>query len=166
MASGWLPPQPPDDGAPPAERPEQPRTPYGAPQPQSDPTRPTFVKNAPAQGPPNPPATASVVVGSIALALLLLFAGTTFILTVPASIVALVLARAAAKRIETGLTMVGAGPAQAGKVIAWIGIVLGILAGIVWIILLSSGVDVEGWLEDLRDDLERETQRNDDADPI
>ena len=94
------------------------------------------------------------MVGSIALALLLLTLGTGFFVTVPASIVALVLALAARRRVEAGLTAAGAGPAQAGKVIAWIGIVAGIVAGIVWIVLIASGVDVQEWLEDLRRDLE------------
>jgi hypothetical protein len=96
-----------------------------------------------------------VVVGSIALAILLLSLGTTFFLTVPASVVGLVLAMAARRRIEAGLTAAGAGPAQAGKVIAWIGIVAGIAAGIAWVILIASGFS----FEDLRDELERELER-------
>jgi hypothetical protein len=96
-----------------------------------------------------------VVVGSIALAVLLLSLGTTFFLTVPASIVGLVLAMAARRRIEAGLTAVGRGPAQAGKVIAWIGIVAGIVAAIAWIILIASGFS----FEDLRDELEQELDR-------
>ena len=153
MSSGWLPPQPPDDGAPAPERPDTPVTPYGAP-------RPTFVKQSEAPGgPSNPPATASVVVGSIALAVLLLSLGTTFFLTVPASVVGLVLAMAARRRIEAGLTAAGRGPAQAGKVIAWIGIAAGILAGIVWVILIASGFS----FDDLREELERELERQQDG---
>jgi hypothetical protein len=128
--------------------------------PQATPAadRPTFVQRtpAPAAGPGNSAATASVVVGSVSLALLLLSLGSMFFVCVPASIGALVLALAARRRIEAGLTAMGQGPAQAGRIIAWIGIVAGVVAGIVWIALIASGVDVQGWLEDLRDDLERQ----------
>ena len=117
-----------------------------------------FVKQAPAPaGPRNTPATASVVVGSISLALLLLSLGTFFAICVPASVVALVLAMAARRRIDAGLTAAGRGPAQAGRWIAWIGIVAGLVAAVVWIALLASGFDAQEWLEDLQRDLERDT---------
>ena len=80
--------------------------------------------------------------------------------TVPGSVVALVLARAARRRIEVGLTAAGAGPARAGQIIAVIGIVAGIVAGIVWVILFASGFS----LEELLDDLQRELEQQRDQD--
>jgi hypothetical protein len=125
-------------------------TPYGAPR------RPTFTTERP-PGPPgsNPPATWSVVLGSIALALLVLSVGLWFAITVPLSVGALVLARAARRRIDAGVVAAGAGAAQAGRVIAIIGIVLGLLAGVVWVILFATGFSLEGLLEDLERQLEQ-----------
>jgi hypothetical protein len=95
-------------------------------------------------------------VGSISLALLLLSLGLWFVVTVPGSVIALVLARAARRRIEVGLTMLGAGPARAGQIIAVIGIVAGIVAGIVWVILFASGFSLEELLDDLQQELEEQ----------
>jgi hypothetical protein len=109
----------------------------------------------PARGAPNPPATWSVILGSISLVLLVLSLGIWFPLTVPLSIAALVLARAARRRLDAGIAGTGSGAARAGRIIAIIGIVLGILAAVVWVVLLATGFS----LDELRDDLERELER-------
>jgi hypothetical protein len=96
-----------------------------------------------------------VIVGSLSLALLVLSLGIWFPLTIPLSIAALVLARAARRRLDAGVAGTGSGAAKAGRVIAITGIVLGIVAGAVWVILFAAGFS----LEELRDDLERELER-------
>jgi hypothetical protein len=105
-----------------------------APQPAS---RPTFLppnagQSAPAQ-PQNNRAVASLIFGSGSLGLLFFSAGLLFFLTLPASIVAWVLGRRA-KRLDTGRDQ-----ANVAVIIAIAGVVLGVIAGIVWIVLVATG---------------------------
>jgi hypothetical protein len=124
--SGWLPPVAPG------------REP---PRPQFEPAPP-----APRSG-PGAQAVWALVLAIGGLALLLVSLGTLFILTLPCSIAAWVLA----------LRARGAGPGDGGQAtaalwIARIGVIAGIAAAIVFIALLASGFD----FEQFRDDVERE----------
>jgi hypothetical protein len=105
-----------------------------APQPAS---RPTFLP--PRSAPPAPGqaqnnrAVASLIVGSGSLGLLFFSAGVLFFLTLPASIVAWVLANRA-KRVDTARDQ-----ANVAVIIAIAGVILGVIAGIVWIVLVATG---------------------------
>jgi hypothetical protein len=138
--SGWLPPVAP--GARPAPR-------FDAPAP---PPRPTFAKPAPATGAGNTPAVWALVLSISALALLVTSLGTLFILTLPCSAAAWVLARRARGRVERGEASWGDSQATAAMWLARIGVIAGVAAAIVLITLIASGFD----FEQFRDDLQRE----------
>ena len=100
-------------------------------------SRPPFLppnadQPVPAQ-PQNNRAVVSLIFGSGSLGLLFFSAGLLFFLTLPASIVAWVLGRRA-KRLETGRDQ-----ANVAVIIAIAGVVLGVIAGIVWIVLVATG---------------------------
>jgi hypothetical protein len=126
MPSGWLPPV----------------------APGGEPSRPRFER--PSQPVPAGPAKGAVwalVLGIAGLALLLVSLGTLFIVTLPCSVAAWVLAVRA-----RGTGPGGAGQATAALWLARIGVVAGVAAAVVFIALLASGFD----FEQFRDDLERE----------
>jgi hypothetical protein len=140
--SGWLPPVAPGAGPPPR---------FDAPEP---PPRPTFAKPAPAPAAAagNTPAVWALVLSITALALLVTSLGTLFILTLPCSAAAWVLARRARGRLERGESSWGDSQATAAMWLARIGVIAGVAAAVVLITLLASGFD----FEQFRDDLQRE----------
>jgi hypothetical protein len=142
--SGWLPPVAPGAGPPPR---------FDAPEP-SPPPRPTFAKPAPAPAAAagNTPAVWALVLSITALALLVTSLGTLFILTLPCSAAAWVLARRARGRLERGESSWGDSQATAAMWLARIGVIAGVAAAVVFITLLASGFD----FEQFRDDLQRE----------
>jgi hypothetical protein len=105
-----------------------------APQPAS---RPAFLPPSaarPAAGQTqNNRAVASLIFGSGSLGLLFFSAGVLFFLTVPGSIVAWVLGNRA-KRADTARDQ-----ANVAVIIAIVGVILGVLAGAVWIVLVATG---------------------------
>ena len=116
--------------------------------PGSEPARPRFEPSAPpARTGPSREAVWALVLSIAGLSLLLVSLGTLFIITLPCSIAAWVLA-VRARGDDAG----GAGQATAALWLARIGVIAGVAAGIVLIALLASGFDVEQF----RDDLERE----------
>ena len=139
--SGWLPPVAPGRSGP--EPPSQPQ-----------PTRPTFTRTSAAPGARNPQAVWALGLSIAALALLLISFGTLFIFTLPCSFAAWSLARQASRRIDDGETTSGSGQAVAALWIARIGAAAGVAAAVAVIALVASGVDLQGWLEDLQRDLE------------
>jgi hypothetical protein len=155
MAEGWLPPTAP--GAKPPPRFEAPQEEYAPPQPAQQPqqTGPTFVRPGQA-GPPttkgNRAALWGIWLGITGVTLLLLSLGTLFPVTLPLSAAAWVLARRAHAQIESGATTQGEGQATAALWLGRIGVIAGVAAFVVFIVLIASGID----LEQLRDDLERE----------
>src|SRR4051812_11283486 len=187
--SGWLPPLAPGSRPPaapgPAERPPrptftrggrgaqtwaQPAAPAGAhpAAPASAGTQPA----APASTGTRPAAPAStgntqalwaLVLAVAALALLLISLGTFFLITLPCSIAALVLARRAVSRVEAGETPDGAGQAAAALWIARIGVIAGVAAAVVFITLLAAGFDFEQFRDDLQRELERRRDRRSDG---
>jgi hypothetical protein len=155
-SSGWLPPRAP--GADPAPRyesapPEEADAPD--PQPAAAPVAPvrrsTFVK--PAGSETNGLALTALILGIIGVTVLLLTLGLGFLFTLPCSIAAWICAAQARARIAVGETTAGRGHAQAGYILGVLGVVLGVMAMIGWIAAIASGLD----LEELRDDIERQT---------
>jgi hypothetical protein len=105
-----------------------------APQPVSRPVflPPNATHPAPAQA-QNNRAVASLIFGSGSLGLLVFSAGLLFFLTLPGSIAAWILAKRA-KRVDTARDQ-----ANVAVIIAIAGVVLGVIAGIVWIVLVATG---------------------------
>ena len=115
-----------------------PPDPYAERPPPAQPgARPAFLPPnathpAPAEA-QNNRAVASLIFGAGSLGLLVFTAGVLFFLTVPASIVAWVLANRA-KRLGSARDQ-----ANVAVIIAIAGVVLGVIAGAVWIILVATG---------------------------
>jgi hypothetical protein len=151
MYGEWLPPRAPDSQPPRQfERaPEQPARP--------EPGRPVFVP-AP-RGRPNGLAIAGLVLGITGLALLLLTIGTAFVLTIPCSVAAWLLSARARTRIAVGEAEGGASQAKWGYILGIAGVVLGVVAMVVWIILIGSGFSIEEFRDNLEQELERQRDR-------
>jgi hypothetical protein len=151
MADRWLPPTAP--GANPPPRFDAPQEQPAPVRPEPPPAAPTFVR-APAAGPGerNTAAVWAISLGITGLLLLVLSLGSLFLVALPFSIGAWVLAARARKHIDSGATSQGEGQAVAALWLARIGVIAGVAAMVVFIVLLASGFD----FEQLRDDLERE----------
>jgi hypothetical protein len=152
MAEGWLPPTAP--GAKPPPRFDAPAEEPAPVRPEPPPSGPTFVRPSPPPPPGERNATAAwaMALGITGLVLVVLSLGSLFILTLPLSAAAWALARKAHRRIESGETRQGEGQATAALWLGRIGVIAGVAALVVFVVLVASGVD----LEQLRDDLERE----------
>jgi hypothetical protein len=157
--SGWLPPRAPGAGPPPRFD-----TPYEPPAPPPEPARPTFTPpGAAKRGERNGAAVWALVLGVVGLTLLVLSLGSLFMLTLPCSIAAWVLARRAHRQIEQGRTANGEGQATAALWLGRIGVIAGVAAMVVFIVLLATGFDFEQFRDDLERELDRrrERERND-----
>ena len=147
--SGWLPPAAPGGRPAPLFEP-------APPDPEPEPAEPAAVQAAwgtPAGRPPfaaspepNTLATTSLVLGVVGL-LLVIFAP----LSLPFSAAAWITGAQARKRVSAGITERGGSAARWAVALGIIGVVLGVLIVVAWIVLMLSGVD----LEELRRDLER-----------
>jgi hypothetical protein len=115
---------------PPDPHAEVPRPAQPAPRPLFLP--PNAAQPAPAQA-QNNRAVASLIFGSGSLGLLVFSAGLLFFLTVPGSIAAWVLG-SRAKRVDSARDQ-----ANVAVIIAIAGVVLGVIAGAVWIVLVATG---------------------------
>jgi hypothetical protein len=109
--------------------------------------RPPFPRATPEPG--NGLATTSLVLGMIGLLLILPTLGVGFPLSLPCSIGAWVTGQLGRKQVTEGLTRAGDGIAHAGIILGVVGVVLGVIGGVVWIILLSSGFDLDEFRRDL-----------------
>jgi len=157
---GWLPPLAP--GADPPPRFDVPQWAAPRPAPPGDaalagaggdrPLPPRF--DAPRQA-ANRAAVWALTLGIIGLTLLLLSFGTLFIVTLPLSIAAWVLATRAQAAIADGRASTGERQAVAALWLARAGVIAGVAAAVVLIALIAYGVD----FEELRRDLEREMDR-------
>jgi hypothetical protein len=153
----WLPPQAPGGQPPPRFDPSPPRQPEVPGTPAAPPSlsdRPAFVK---AGGERNGLAVTALVLGIVGVGLLVITFGLFFVITLPCSIAAWICGSQARARIDVGEQTTGRAQAQAGYVLGILGVVLGVIAAVSWIVAISSGLD----LEELRRDLER--QSNPDA---
>ena len=164
--SGWLPPRAPGAGpAPRFDGPQQPAPPAAQGPP---PTGPTFVRPADARpGERNRAAIWALVLGVAGLTLLVISFGSLFMLALPCSIAAWALGRRERRQIERGTTSHGEGQATAALWLGRIGVVAGLAALVVFVVLLASGFDFELFRDDLERELERERERRDgDADGV
>jgi hypothetical protein len=157
---GWLPPTAP--GAGPVPRfdtpPEQPAQAPAQP-PASG---PTFVRAGTGEKQErNATAVWALVLGVTALALLLLSFGSLFVLTLPCSIGAWVLAVRARKQLEGSPAQTGAGQAVAALWLGRIGVIAGVAAMVVFIALVASGFDFEQFRLNLEDELDQRRERQD-----
>jgi hypothetical protein len=116
---------------------------------------------APAPGERNVAAVWAVALGITGLALLVLSLGALFVLTLPCSIAAWVLAGRARRQIESGATSHGEGQAAAAMWLGRIGVIAGIAAMVVFIALLASGFDLDEFRDDLQRELDRQRERRD-----
>jgi hypothetical protein len=171
-SSGWLPPRAPGGRPPPAFEmvtPEAPapgaaRAPAPLP-PGLAPVGAAAATRAPARAPSaprtafergRPPATnrlavTSVVLGVVGLVLLVLTLGLGAPVTLPCSIGAWIYGAQARTRIDLGEEQTGRGQAHAGYLLGVAGVVLGVAAGVGWVVWIAGGGD----LEQLQRDLER-----------
>jgi hypothetical protein len=148
MADGWLPPT-----APGAKPPPRFDVPQEQPASEPQPAAPTFARTdtaAPKER--NGAAVWAMSLGITGLVLLVLSFGSLFLITLPFSAAAWALAGRARRQIESGATSQGEGQATAALWLGRIGVIAGVAAMVVFIVLLASGVD----FEQLRDDLQRE----------
>jgi hypothetical protein len=155
---GWLPPTAP--GAGPVPRFDTPPE-----QPQETPAQPpaggpTFVRSG-AAGTRERNATAvwALVLGVTALALLLLSFGSLFVLTLPCSVGAWVLAARARKQLEGSPGQAGAGQAVAALWLGRIGVIAGVAAMVVFVALIAAGFDFEQFRLDLENELDQRRER-------
>jgi hypothetical protein len=109
--------------------------------------RPPFPRATPEPG--NGLATTSLVLGMIGLLLILPTLGVGFPLSLPCSIGAWVTGQLGRKQVAEGLTKAGDGIAHAGIILGVVGVVLGVIGAVVWIILLSSGFDLDEFRREL-----------------
>jgi hypothetical protein len=161
---GWLPPSAP--GGKPAPRfdaphweppvqPAQPAEPTAAP--PAPPTAPVFAQ--PKRGERNRAAGWALAFGIAGLVLLLLSFGTLFIVTLPCSVAAWVMGAQARRRIDGDETVQGRGQATAALWLGRIGVIAGVAAMVVFIVLLASGFDFEQFRDDLQRELDRQRER-------
>jgi hypothetical protein len=152
QTSGWLPPRAPDAEPPPRYESAPPEA-----APLAEPARqPAFVKPGGATQ-TNGLALTALIFGIVGVTLLLVSLGLAFVFTLPCSVAAWICAAQARARIAVGETTAGRGQAQAAYILGVLGVVLGVMAMVGWIVALASGLD----LEELRRDIER--QSNPDA---
>jgi hypothetical protein len=140
----FLPPQPagpePELGGRPAPPPPRQSAPaYGwqqPPQPQPD----------------NGPAVAGFVLSIVSVALLVLSAGLSSLISLGCAIFGIVYSRKGKGKVESGETTKNAGLAQAGFIVGIVSLCLSALATAVWVAVVVAAVNDE----EFRDDLERE----------
>jgi hypothetical protein len=143
-------------------------TPSGWLPPVAPGARPPVPAPNPALGRPDPaarntPAVWALVLAVTGLALLLISLGTLFLVTLPCSAAAWVLAVRARARVERGESSYGEGQAIAALWIARIGVVAGMAAMVVFIALLASGFDFQQFRDDLQRELDRRQGRPSDG---
>jgi len=152
---GWLPPTAPGAGPAPHfdETAEQPPA-------EPPPAGPTFIRSG-AAGPRERNAAAiwALALGIAGLTLLLISFGSLFLVTLPCSIAAWVLAERARGQLATGATNAGAGQATAALWLGRIGVIAGVAAMVVLIALIASGFDFEQFKIDLENELDQRRER-------
>jgi hypothetical protein len=160
MADGWLPPTAP--GAKPPPRFDAAPEHVVPAQAEPAPAAPTFVlPSAAGRGERNRTAVWAIALGITALALLVLSLGSLFILTLPCSAAAWVLAVRARRQIDSGTTRQGEGQATAALWLGRIGVIAGVAAMVVFIALVASGFDFEQFRDELEQELDQRRERRD-----
>ena len=151
-SSDWLPPRAPGGEPPPRFEPAPPE-PEPEPEPAVPRARPVQQRSTQSNG----LAVTALVLGIIGLTLLVITLGLAFVFTLPCSIAAWIFSAQARARIAVGETAAGRGQAHAAYILGVLGVVLGVMAMVGWIVAIASGLD----LDQLRQDLE--DQSNSDA---
>jgi hypothetical protein len=160
----WLPPKAPGGDTPPRFEPAPPAPPEearptfaepAAPHLQAAPPaaggRPTFVRGGQRSG--NGLAVAALVLGISGVGLLLITLGAGFMIALPCSIAAWICGAQARKQANPAEAGSGRAQAQAAYQLGIVGVLLGVIAAIGWIVAIAAGVD----LDELRRDIERQT---------
>jgi hypothetical protein len=160
---GWLPPHAP--GAQPPPRfdtvPEEPAPALAAAPPAPARDFPTFARpTPPARGARSPGAAWGLGLGIAGLALLLLSLGSFFIVTLPLSAAAWWLGARERRRIRASDVAGGDTQATAALWLGRVGVIAGLLAMITFIALVAAGVDFEQLRDDLQRELDRQKQEN------
>jgi hypothetical protein len=155
----FLPPEPagpePELGGRPAPPPPPP--PAAAPTPghggwqQPQPPGWGYAGPRPAQ-PDNGPAVAGFVLSIVSVALLVVSAGLSSVISVGSAIFGIVYSRKGKQKVQAGETSKNAGLAQAGFIVGIVSLCLAALATVVWALILVAAISDEQF----RDDLERE----------
>jgi len=109
--------------------------------------RPPLQRTTPEPG--NGLATTSLVLGMIGLLVIFPSLGLLFVFSLPFSIGAWVTGQMGRKQVAEGLTKAGDGIAHAGIILGIVGVVVAVAGAVVWIILLSSGFDLDEFRREL-----------------
>jgi hypothetical protein len=149
------PPQPPPQHggwqAPPPQQPPPPGYPAYGWQQQAPP--PGWGYPPPAQ-PDNGPAVTGFVLSLVAAGLLFFSGGISSIVSIGCSIAAIVVSRKGKAKVERGETQKNKGLAQAGFIIGIVGLVLAVLATLVWALIIVAAVTDDEFRQDLEDEFD------------
>lgn len=121
---------PPSDSPPPAAA-------WGT-EPEGDRVAPA-APGAPASEQGNDAATASLVLAIAGFAVLIFGLGLAFVVNLPCSVAAWMLGARGVRKVDRGETRQMRGIARAGQVAGMVGVALGLLAGVVWIVYFATG---------------------------
>jgi hypothetical protein len=168
--TGWLPPSAPGAGPrprydgpsepelrPPPRREHEPPPAFARPAParaEAEPP-PTFAQRAPVRGERNRAASWGLALGITGLVLLVISFGSLFMIALPCSAAGWALARRARAELAAGGSRRGEGQATAALWVGRIGVMAGVVAAVVFIVLIATGFD----FDQFRDDLQRELDR-------
>jgi hypothetical protein len=160
--SSWLPPSAPGGQPPPRfemqpddDEPTPPPVPVQQPAEPAQPQAPSFTAGARPRTGSNPLAVTALVLGIIGVGLLLLSAGLGFVIALPCSIAAWICGSHARNRIAAGEAKGSYGQAHAAYILGILGVVLGVIAMIGWLIAIAAGVSPTELQEDLQRELDR-----------
>jgi len=166
---GSAPPSPPAPAAPQQPYPQQPYPRQAYPQPPQAPPPPPgypaygwqqppppgwgYPPPAPAQ-PDNGAAITGFVLSLVSGGLLFLSGGLSSIISVGCSIAAIVLSRKGKAKVERGETQKHQGLAQAGFIIGIVGLVLAVLATVIWAVVLVALITDDQFRRDFQNDFD------------
>jgi hypothetical protein len=144
---------PPPRGAAPApgHPPDQPFPPPGG---QGGPPAPGWVYAPQAAQPDNGPAVTGFVLSLVSVGLLLVTGGLSSIISIGCAIAGIVLSRQGRQKVERGETQKNRGLAQAGYIIGIVGLVLAVLATLVWALVVIGLATSEEFRRDFEDELD------------
>jgi hypothetical protein len=159
--SSWLPPSAPGGREPPRfemQPDDDEPTPPPQPEPRPEPAPaqpPIFVAHTRPRAGSNGLAVTALILGIVGVGLLLLSAGLGFVIALPCSIAAWICGAQARNRIAATEGQAGHGQAHAAYILGVMGVVLGVIAMIGWLIAIAAGVSPA----ELQEQLERELER-------
>jgi hypothetical protein len=104
--------------------------------------------------PDNGPAVSGFVLSLVSAGLLFLSGGVSSIISIGCSIAGIVLSRKGKQKVERGETQKNQGLAQAGFIIGIIGLVLAVLATLVWGVVLVALITDDGFRRDFENEFD------------